>query len=254
MADSSQGCLPIDNKPDKIQREDSKENDGNEQEVSTAEQRRREHLAKADERRKIAERKRLEKLALENEKRQEEQRQALLAEQLQSIQNGNSTIMHEYSSSTGIEPSTDERPEAYAHLHPLIMDNMEYVEDIQLTESERSVQDALQRSRELRERRRVEEMRKHEEDTKVKVLEKQQKEAQKTRKEADKSGRTSLMEDAHKLQGKEELNYKMQLELLTQRNNQRLTPSYYFSYFEFMPNKKTNDKDKKRSKNSVRRK
>ena len=226
------------------------ERERGEKKLSAQEQRKVLQSARANERRLMIERKRLEKELLERKRKEEEERQLALKQQLQDNNNTiteNTEQCQEHSNTINDneQPLPDWTIMNRLRTQALLDDDTAPdtdAENIELTESERKLREAIERTRELRQKNRLQE-----------ILVQQKEEVITTNPVMDSKGdarqRIITNDSSRSLQGKKELNYKLQLELLTNRQNQRTTQSNLFSYFSYLP-KKSSNKDKKKSKST----
>ena len=221
------------------------------------EQRKALQSARANERRLAIERKRLEMEALKKAKEEEERKQALLETQIAEIRDGgaNEQLLPTHTQhDQELTPTGNELYTLPTNL--LTIDELEQSTTVggtvELTESERKLREAIERSRENRRRSRILEN-KRQQDNEKETEELKATEVQ-TKLVEEQLRIKAVEEAADKLRGKKDINYKMQLELLTNRQNQRLTTTHFFSYFSYLPaNKKTNAANKKNSKSRTKR-
>ena len=236
--------------------------------VNLKEQRRALQSARADERRREIEKKRAEKRELEILKKKEEEKQAILTEQITSLSqeqelkedNTDDTSVDETESDHVIDEmqSRLQRLESVSHQPTMMLEFNGQQLERQLTQSEIKAQEAVKRARELREHIRQEETRKQkemEEKEKEIALEKErQRHIEEQKKLSEETKREMAVKEAGKLHAKEDMNYKMHLELLTQNHTQKMSSSHVFSYFRYFPTPaKQTKKDKKRSRTTRKR-
>ena len=253
--------------------------EGEEGLVSTAEcdsrQRRRSlQLERAEERRREIERKRLEKRQLEQQRQEEEAKKQELLEKLALEAKQLSIEKKEEETIKLVAKTAQEESDLNGRLADLealrqaertkLLEYRGEQFERMLSSAELEAQEAIMRSKQIRERVMAEEERRSREEHK-KELERQRRlkedeeqqiqqkkeEEEQSRRAIEKARLQAVEETGRKLKGKEEMNYKMRLELQTQRHYQQLT-SHFFSYFRYVPPATSSSKNKR--KNTVRTK
>ena len=216
--------------------------------------------ARAEKRRLEIERKRQEKKELEMQKAQELARQAELRERLASYEEEpeinkenveEKSIISLLDDGMQVPEETTDKPSAINLKELLNYD--EPSTTTPLMEKEPSESAVLRKAREAREKAQMEEMKRREslkEQQRLKELEEESQNKAKAEQEHKEEivREQSIKEIGKKLKGKEQLNYKMRLELEAQKFHQQRTPSHFFSYFCYVPPKqnKDNSNNKKR--------
>ena len=236
--------------------------------VNLKERRRALQSARAEERRREIEKKRAEKKELEILKKREEEKQAILTEQIISLSQEQEEPREDNTDDMSVDETESDhvidemqlrlqRLESVSHQPTMLEFNGQQLER-QLTQSEIEAQEAVKRARELREHIRQEETRKQkemEEKEKEIALEKErQRHIEEQKKLSEETKREIAVKEAGKLHAKEDMNYKMHLELLAQNHSQKMSSSHVFSYFRYFPTPaKQSKKDKKRSRTTRKR-
>lgn len=213
--------------------------------------------ARAEQRRREIEKKRQEKKELELIKNQEMAKQSMLMDELSSYKeeaNDNENTQERSIMSLMAEDTTSEEI-VYNHSILMIPQNYYNIED-EPSKDESEVQDALKKARELKEKAKLEESRQKqvllEEQRQRQLKEEREIKHKKDLEHIEDLKREKAIKDAGRnLKAKEELNYKMRLELEAQKHQQRKSPSHIFSYFCYLPNPPKQTKDKKKKQRNV---
>lgn len=215
--------------------------------------------ARAEKRRLEIERKRQEKKELEMQKAQELARQAELRERLASYEEEpeiNKENVEEKSIISllddGMEVPEESTDKPSALNLKEILKSDEPPTTTPLIEKEPSESAILRKAREAREKAQMEEMKRREslkEQQKVKEIEVESQKKLKADQERKEEivREQSIKELGKKLKGKEQLNYKMRLELEAQKFHQQRTP-HFFSYFCYVPPKQNKDNSNNKKK------
>ena len=210
-------------------------------------------LARAEERRREMERKRLEKQELEQQRQEEEAKKLELLKKLAQEAEELSVNKEKEDNTKTITQENLDLQGRLAELEALrqaekttLLEHKGKQLERMLSTAELEAQEALMRAKQISERVKAEEERKRKEENKkeqekerrLKEEEEQliqkKKEEEHRRRAAEKARLQAEEETDHKLKGKEEMNYKMRLELQTQKHYQQLT-SHVFSYFRYVP-------------------
>ena len=214
--------------------------------------------ARAEQRRCEIEKKRQEKKELELMKSQEMAKQSMLIDELSSYKEETNDKENTQERSIMSLMEEDSTSEEIVYNHSILMIPQSYyynVED-EPSKGESEVQDTIKKARELKEKAQLEESRHKqvllEEQRQRQLKEERERKHKKDLELVEDLKRENTIKDAGRnLKGKEELNYKMRLDLEAQKHQQRKSPSHIFSYFCYLPNPPKQTKDKKKKQRSV---
>ena len=212
--------------------------------------------ARAKERRLQIEQKRSEADTLRRARVEEEERQALLRDQLSALAAGEGVVTSQEGEGPGNEGLTSHTPPPLPLSPRPSIDLSTLQEHYEtdngsslITDKDSKLRQLIDKQREAKLLNELAERKRREEEERGKQ------ELRETEERAllaeEQSIKQSLEEKRHKLQGSKDVNYKMQLELLVNRQNQKYTSTHFFSYFSYLPTKRTAGKDKKNSKSAA---
>ena len=202
----------------------------------------KQHLqsARAEQRRLEIERKRKEKRELEIQRNEEKIRQMKLLEEISSAYHDepNDKENMDYEQSILSQINDGSLNLTIADNSLICADDNTLLEDRTSLISELESNDesnAIKRSREL------------EELMKQKLMDEEKLMKDKGVVTKEQTKEQTIRELGVKLKGKEEMNYKMRIELEAQRYHERKAPPYLFSYFQYLPQQQKQKKKKSRT-------
>lgn len=226
-------------------------------ETDPRQRRRSLQLARAEERRREIERKRSEKRELEQLRQEEEARKQELLEKLAKeakgspeeeagegeTKNNEAVLIQEED-----HQIADLEAQRQKDKNMLLLEYKGQLVERELSTAEHEAQEAIAKARQMRLRLRAEEEKKRrqqqemeqerqrrlKEEEEQRAQNQKEEEEEQKRKTVEKARFQAVEEAGRKLKAKEEMNYKMRLELLTQRHYQQMS-THLFSYFRYVP-------------------
>ena len=210
--------------------------------------------ARAKERRLQIEQKRLEAETLRRTRAEEEERQALLRDQLSALAAGEGVVTSQEGEEPGNEELMSHSPPPLSPRPRIDLSTLQKQYETDdgsslITDKDSKLRHLIDKQREAKLLAELAERERREEEERGRQEQRESEERARLAKE--KSIKESIEETRQKLQGSKEVNYKMQLELLMNRQNQKYTSTHFFSYFSYLPTKRPAGKDKKNSKSAA---